>query len=273
MASAVAPPLPRLHTPRAVLLTAVADDELVTGHRAQFWTGVAPSLEEDLAFSTIAQDEVNHADLWYQVLLGQDVADLRAGVDALGLGRAPEQYRHAVLCERPPGEFAYTLVRHWVYDRFDAVRLGALAESSDPDVAAVAVKLTHEERYHLEHADHWVRRLARGGDEAHRRLREAMAAVLDEADGLFETLPGEDDIVASGLLPVDGDALRHRWLETVVPFLEEATLADVVPARLVSSHPPERAPAGRHGVHTGDFTDDVWPEMTSLYRAHPGARW
>jgi ring-1,2-phenylacetyl-CoA epoxidase subunit PaaC len=273
MAPVSTPSLPTLDTPRAVLLTTVADDELVTGHRAQFWTGVAPSLEEDLAFSTIAQDEVNHADLWYQVLLGEEAPDLRAGVDALGLGRSPGQYRHAVLCERPPGEFAYTLARHWVYDRFDAVRLRALAESSDADIAAVATKLAHEERYHLEHAEHWVRRLARGGGEAHRRLREALAAVLAEADGLFEPLPGEDDIVADGLLPAGTDALRHRWLEAVVPFLEEAGLADTMPAHLAAPRVLQLSPAGRHGVHTSDFTDDVWPEMTSLYRAHPGARW
>jgi ring-1,2-phenylacetyl-CoA epoxidase subunit PaaC len=271
--SAAAPPLPALDTPRAVLLTAVADDELITGHRAQFWTGVAPSLEEDLAFSTIAQDEVNHADVWYQVLLGEQATDLRAAVDALGLGRRPEQYRHAVLCERPPGEFAFTLARHWVYDRFDAVRLHALAESSDADVAAVARKLAHEERYHLEHAEHWVRRLAGGGAEAHHRLREAMAAALAEADGLFEPLPHEDDIVAAGLLPVDTDALRHRWLEIVVPLLEQADLGATMPGDLAAAVRPDRPPAGRHGVHTEDFTEDVWPEMTSLYRDHPGARW
>jgi ring-1,2-phenylacetyl-CoA epoxidase subunit PaaC len=270
---AVAPLLPALDTPRAVLLTAIADDELVTGHRSQFWTGVAPSLEEDLAFSTIAQDEVNHADLWYQVLVGDEVGDLRGAVDALGLGREADRYRHAVLCERPPGDFAYTLARHWVYDHVDAVRLRALGGSSDADVAAVARKLVHEERYHLEHADHWVRRLAQGGGEAHRRLGEAMGEVLAETDGLFEPLPSEGEMLATGLLPVDTDALRHRWLEIAVPFLEQADLAGTLPRRLSASGPLQLAAGGRHGIHTEDFTEDVWPEMTSLYRAHPAARW
>jgi ring-1,2-phenylacetyl-CoA epoxidase subunit PaaC len=273
MSATAAPSLPALDTPRAVLLTAIADDELITGHRSQFWTGVAPSLEEDLAFSTIAQDEVNHADVWYQILVGEEAADVRDAVDALGLGRTPEQYRHAVLVERPPGEFAYTLARHWVYDRFDAVRLHALAESSDADIAAVATKLAHEERYHLEHAEHWMRRLAGGGSESHARLAEAMTAVLAEADGLFEPLPREDEIVSQGLLPVDTDTLRHRWLEIVVPLLEQADLADTMPVHLGAVARLDLAPGGRHGVHTTDFTEDVWPEMTSLYRAHPEARW
>jgi hypothetical protein len=38
----------------------------------------------------------------YQLLLGEDHPDVRAGVDALGLGRAPQEYRHAILCEHPP---------------------------------------------------------------------------------------------------------------------------------------------------------------------------
>ena len=165
---------------------AIADDALISGHRASHWTGVAPSIEEDLAFSTIAQAGVNHADLSYQILLGPNHSgQVRAAVDALGLGREPDDYRHAVLCERPPRDFAYTLARHWAHEHFDALRLDALAGSSDAEVAAVARKLRHELRYHLEHADHWFGRLAGGGDDAHDRLRAALLAVLPEVLGLL----------------------------------------------------------------------------------------
>jgi ring-1,2-phenylacetyl-CoA epoxidase subunit PaaC len=121
--------LPELATPRAQVLLALADDALVTGHRASHWTGVAPSIEEDLAFSTIAQDGITQADLWYRLLLGEGASD--ATVDALGLGRPPTDYRHAIVCERPPRDFAYTLARHWVTVRFEQVRLEALTSSSD----------------------------------------------------------------------------------------------------------------------------------------------
>lgn len=268
---------------RRALLLAIADDELITGHRASHWTGVAPSVEEDLAFSTIAQDEINHADVWYQVLLagegrasGGSVADdqaLREAVDALGLGREPDGYRHAVLCERPPGDFAYTLARHWAYDHADRVRLDALADSTDGDVAAVATRLRHEERYHLEHADLWFRRLTGGTEGQRTRFGGALADVLAEAPGLFEAPEHEDVAIDTGLLPVSHAELFTRWAEGVTGALGTADLGDVVPAAVRTGVLEVAVPGGRRGVHTDDFTVDVWPEMTHLYRAHPGARW
>jgi ring-1,2-phenylacetyl-CoA epoxidase subunit PaaC len=264
--------VPDLDTPRAQLLLVLADDELVSGHRASHWTGVAPSLEEDLAFSTIAQDEINHADVWLQVLLGDEhPGDRRGAVDALGLGRPVEGYRHAIVCERPPRDFAYTLARHWCYDRFDVVRLAALADSRDGDIAAVARKLLHEERYHLEHADHWFRRLSTGGDEPHARLRDALASVLPEALGLFEPPTREDEAVEAGLLPVGHVELRERWLELLGPMLDEAGLGELTPGP--EDAIPGEASGGREGRHSPDFTQDVWPEMTALYRHDPAARW
>lgn len=261
---------------RRELLLAVADDELVTGHRASHWTGVAPSIEEDLAFSTIAQDEMNHADVWYQVLLaGEDGDAPRDAVDAVGLGRPADGYRHAVLCERPPTDFAFTLARHWAYDHADVVRLGALADSGDADVAAVATRLLHEERYHLEHADLWFRRLTRADGEARTRFGDALAEVLPQAVWLFEPPLGEDVAVETGLLPEDHRTMFARWAEGVSAALDAADLAEVAPQALRDGDPDVvfDEPGGRHGVHTADFTEDVWPEMTHLYRAFPGASW
>jgi ring-1,2-phenylacetyl-CoA epoxidase subunit PaaC len=265
--------LPDLTTPRSQVLLAIADDALVTGHRASHWTGVAPSLEEDLAFSTIAQDGINHADLWYQLLLrsaGYD-GDLRAGVDAVGLGRPPEGYRHAIVCERPPGDFATTLARHWVLVHADGARLGSLVQSSDAEVAAVAAKLIHEARYHVEHADHWFGRLARGGDDSHARLGAALAEVLPASLGLFEPVPGEEAAIDEGLFRVGHVELRSIWLLVAGPALEAAGYGDLLPDAATTT--PSDATGGRVGRHTDDFVADVWPEMTGLYRTHPGARW
>src|SRR5690606_19666313 len=64
-----------LAAPRSRVLLAIADDALIGGHRASHWTGVAPTIEEDLAFSTLAQDGITQADLWYRTLLGENATD------------------------------------------------------------------------------------------------------------------------------------------------------------------------------------------------------
>ena len=66
----------------AELLLSVADDEFVIGFWDSEWTGIAPMLEEDVATSSIAQDEIGHARAIYELL-----ATL-TGDDADQIGRA-----------------------------------------------------------------------------------------------------------------------------------------------------------------------------------------
>jgi ring-1,2-phenylacetyl-CoA epoxidase subunit PaaC len=87
------------------LLIALADDELILGHRHSEWTGFAPHIEEDVAFSSIAQDEIGHAAALYTI-----AAELTDDVpDRLALGREKSEYRNAIFCERPNGDWSYTL--------------------------------------------------------------------------------------------------------------------------------------------------------------------
>ncbi|MCA1782253.1 MAG: phenylacetate-CoA oxygenase subunit PaaI [Intrasporangiaceae bacterium] len=148
----------------------------------------------------------------------------------------------------------------------------------------MAQRLRHEARYHLEHADHWFSRLSTAtttmtgtisavtdGDDAHHRFGGALAVALPEALGLFEPVDGEVDAVTSGLFPLGHVGLREPWLAVIGPPLRAAGYDTLVPS--AQDQPPSEAAGGRHGRHTIDFTGDVWPEMTALYRAHPGARW
>src|SRR3989475_8710802 len=158
--------------PRLTLLLAVGDDELVIGHRHSEWTGWAPHIEEDLAFSSIAQDEMAHARLLYGI--ARDI-DGRSE-DELALGRRPEEYRNAVLCERSNRDWGYTIARQYLYDTADAVRLEALAESSWSELANVVAVIPLEERYHLDHARAWFSRLAEGPPAARPHLRDRLGA-------------------------------------------------------------------------------------------------
>jgi peptide/nickel transport system substrate-binding protein len=86
---------------RLNLVLALADDELVLGHRHAEWTGWAPYLEEDLAFSSIAQDEMAHARALYELAEPLAEGDTeRLGLDNAGLdSRDGEGFRL-----RPDGE-------------------------------------------------------------------------------------------------------------------------------------------------------------------------
>lgn len=287
--------------PRLVLLLAVADDELILGHRHAEWTGWAPYIEEDLAFSSVAQDEMAHARLLYRLAADAGLTD--RDLDALALGRQPQEYRNAVLCERPNRDWGYTVARHFLYDTADGVRLSALADSSWKELADAAKVVQLEEKYHVDHAMTWFTRLAQGPAEARQRFADGLSAALGDAVALFEPLPGEEELVSGGVLPRSSEAMLGEWLSEVGSRLEEAaldyvleqhaSLGEMVPTgsgeipdqgegfRLPGvayregrwMHEGEfQGAGGRHGRHSEDFLP-LWEEMTALYRTHPGAKW
>ncbi len=57
--------------PSTDFLLELADDELVLGWRDSEWTGIAPFLEEDVAFSSIAQSEIGHARALYELVAAE----------------------------------------------------------------------------------------------------------------------------------------------------------------------------------------------------------
>ncbi|MGH2755057.1 MAG: 1,2-phenylacetyl-CoA epoxidase subunit PaaC [Actinomycetota bacterium] len=271
------------------LLLALADDELVLGHRHSEWTGWAPHIEEDVAFSSIAQDEIGHASAYYSIagkFTGRDP-------NALAFGREPGEYRHALLCERPNVNWAYTLARHWLYDHADDLRLQSLEGSSNADLASLAKKMRREERYHLLHADMWMKRLAHGPVEARSKLTHALNEAYPDALGLFEPFPEEDQVIKEGLITVPTPDLRERFVADVASTLDAFDLPGAVapvaehPAEFVASSSgdliesdaptadgdePNVSLGGRAGKHTPDF-DELWTVMTRTFREVPGATW
>jgi ring-1,2-phenylacetyl-CoA epoxidase subunit PaaC len=196
-------------------LLEIADDELILGWRDSEWTGIAPALEEDVAFSSIAQNEVGHARALYELA----ARELGTTADELAFDRAPEEYRCAPLVElRLVPDWARTIARHYLYEAADEVRLEALKGSDDAAVAVLAAKIDREEAYHRMHAEMWVARLQ--GEE---RLREALHELWPYALGVLpaELRPRLAERV--GLDSVDAvergghtDALRELWEEMTV---------------------------------------------------------
>jgi ring-1,2-phenylacetyl-CoA epoxidase subunit PaaC len=193
-------------------LLELADDELVLGWRNSEWTGIAPFLEEDVAFSSIAQTEIGHARAWYELA----AKELGTDADALAFDREPEEYACAPLVElRMADDWARTIARHWLYETADAIRIQVLVNSAAREVAGLAEKIDREEAYHRMHAAMWEERLR---DTP--AFREAVDDLWPHALGL---LPEEQRNLlceAAGRDEVDalergqhGDELRPLWEE------------------------------------------------------------
>ena len=158
-------------------LLQLADDELILGWRDSEWTGIAPFLEEDVAFSSIAQNEIGHARALYELAARR----LDTTADELAFDRAPAEYRCAQLVElRLVPDWARTIARHVLYEAADEVRIAALKASDDPEAAGLAAKIDREEIYHRVHAQMWLERL--GGEP---RVEEALEELWPYALGVL----------------------------------------------------------------------------------------
>jgi ring-1,2-phenylacetyl-CoA epoxidase subunit PaaC len=220
---------------RTDLLLAMADDELILGWRNSEWTGIAPFLEEDVAFSSIAQNEIGHARALYELA----AAELGTTADELAFDREPSDYRCAPLVELRRLEWARTIARHWLYETADEIRLRALKASDDEAIAGLAAKIDREEAYHRIHAEMWVDRLL-ATEEGRERLNEAVDELWPYALGVLD-----DELRPE---------LRGRAEERLGRSLPDV---DAVP----------------RGVHEAEL-EDLWKEMTMVRRsAPPGSQW
>lgn len=243
----------------AELLLTLADDEFVLGFWDSEWTGIAPLLEEDVAMSSVSQDEIGHARAWYELLasLTDDEAD------RLAFGRSPDEFRHAALMNHARNDWAFTIARRFLYETADAVRLEALARSSFAPLAELAAKMRREETYHLMHFDVWLKRLADAGGEARERLIAALEELWADAQAVFTPLVGEAELVAVGVLPDELAQLRGRWIERVTTRLGDLGI----------SLPQASLPAADGRTRRTDDFRWLHGEFTLVAGSEVGAAW
>jgi ring-1,2-phenylacetyl-CoA epoxidase subunit PaaC len=238
-----------------LLLFRLADDEFVIGDRYTDWQVRSPTLESDLALSNIAQDEIGHARLWYDLL-----EDFEYDEMDLIWEREPADFKHGTLCELPfdEGDWADVMLRSYLYDVAEAIRLEALVDSSYPRIRDRVEKVLGEEDYHVQHGRRWLERLAESAD-GRERLQSALDRLAPHATTLFE--PADEDIEARisdlGLRSATLAEMRAEWLETVSAFLGSLDL-DL-------GEPPLPDVTGRDGHHTDHWTAQH-DEITAAYR-------
>jgi ring-1,2-phenylacetyl-CoA epoxidase subunit PaaC len=243
------------------LLYKIADDQLILGHRNSEWTGFGPLLEEDIAFSSMAQDKVGQSSALYTILhsLGEQAPD------TIAFMRNAEQFHNSVFVELPNGEYDFSLIRHFLYDTACALRFEMLVKSSFTPLAELSAKIKGELRYHTLHANTWIKQLGSATEESISRLQTSLETALPYALGMFEESPYEKDLIKDGVFEGE-EKLKERWLKKVSEIIEQT---DLELPDLKKIQPVFGGRVGKHSEHLQPLLD----EMSEVFKIDPGAEW
>lgn len=239
----------------------IADDQLIIGHRNSEWTGLGPLVEEDIAFSSIAQDKIGQSQHVYEILhsLGE------AEPDIIAFTRNSADFKCCQLVEYPIGEYDFSLMRNFLFNHAEQLRFEMLASSSLEPLAMIAKKYKGEIKYHTMHSDTWIRQLGKANDESRNRMQNALNNTWNSALGIFEESDNADILKELNIFEGE-DALNEKWLNTVISLLEAAGL------RVPDKSAWKPAYGGRKGIHT-EFLEPLLNEMGEVFRFDPKAEW
>ena len=243
------------------LLYKMADDLLILGHRNSEWTGMGPLLEEDIAFSSMAQDKVGQSLALYTILheLGEQAPD------TVAFTRNANQFHHCVLVELPNQEYDFSLIRHFLFDTADSLRWEALTKSSYTPLAQLAAKIKGELRYHTLHANTWIKQLGSATEESISRLQQSLNVAMPYALGIFEESPYEKEIISGGIFTGEKELLV-KWKSKIREVIAQTQLHLL---DMESTSPSIGGRTGKHSEHLQPMLD----EMSEVFRIDPTAEW
>jgi ring-1,2-phenylacetyl-CoA epoxidase subunit PaaC len=243
------------------LLYKIADDQLILGHRNSEWTGFGPLLEEDIAFSSMAQDKIGQSYALYQMLQSLGEKD----PDTVAFNRNANQFHNCILTELPNGEYDFSLVRHFLYDTAEAIRFEMLSESSYQPLADISKKIRAELRYHTLHANTWMKQLGSATEESISRLQDSLNFAVPYALGMFEESPYEKDLISSKIFGGE-QALKERWMKKVEEIISQTSL------HLPDWKTLQPVLGGRTGKHS-EHLQPLLDEMSEVFNIDTAAEW
>ena len=244
-----------------IYLLRLGDNALMLGHRLSEWCGHAPVLEEDLALANMGLDLIGQARSF--LTYAGEVEARGRDEDALAYLREAGEYRNILMVELPRGDFAFTMVRQWLYAGLTQRLFAALASSGDPTLAGIAAKAAKELAYHVRHAAEWTIRLGDGTEESRRRTQLALDELWPYTGEMLEIDEVERTLIEQHIA-VDPAQVRPGWEQELAEVVKEATLQ-------LPSHTwmQSGGRGGRHSEHLGH----ILSELQYLQRTYPGAKW
>ncbi len=239
----------------------IADNALILGQRLGELCGHGPNLETDIAMTNIALDLFGQTRSYYQYAAKQLGGD--ATEDTIAFLRNEREYKNVLLVEQPNIDFAYSIVRQFLFDEFHLLLLNGLQHSKDDTLAAIAKKSIKEVAYHKRFSSDWIKRLGDGTDESRKRVQNAIDDLWTFTDELFHLTDTDSAMVGEGI-GVDVKQLKGIFIDNVKKILDEATLE--IPEMKYFQK------GGKNGVHT-EHMGYLLADMQFMQRTYPNMNW
>ena len=239
----------------------MGDNALILGQRLSEWCGHGPILEQDIAITNIALDQVGQA----RVLLAYagKLEGKGRSEDDLAYLRDAWDFRNVLLVEQPNEDWAYTIVRQFLFDSYNFFLHEALLHSKDSELAGMAEKAIKEVQYHLRYSSEWMIRLGDGTETSHQKMQKA----LNELWMFSGELTRGDDV----------DRIMHQEgigadLSQITALRNERTSYVLEQATLVQPENDWMQEGGKQGRHT-EHLGYILTELQFMQRAYPNMKW
>lgn len=239
----------------------LGDNALILGQRLGEWCGYGPILEQDIALTNIALDQIGQARNFYQY--AAKIAGDGKTEDDYAYKRDVHQFKNLLMLELPNGHWGDTLARQFFFDTFNFFQFDQLRSSKDEQIAAIAQKGLKEISYHAQWSAEWIIRLGDGTEESHDKIQKSIDEMWMWTGEMFEMDPLHTQLLEEGI-GADYAKIGEQWHEKVSEILEIATLTKPQNNWMQSG--------GKKGVHT-EHLGYILAEMQFLPRAYPDAKW
>ena len=163
------------NNPLVQYLLQLGDTALVLSHRNSEWCGHGPILEQDIALTNIALDQVGQARNFYQyaATIIQEQTNENITEDDLAFLRDSWDFKNTLIAELPNGDWAQTILRNFFISTYQYYLYQDLSKSTDEQLKAICNKAFKEVSYHMRWSADWVIRLGDGTEESHQKMDNA----------------------------------------------------------------------------------------------------
>lgn len=243
----------------------MADSYLILSQKNSEWCGHGPVLEQDIALTNIALDQLGAARSFYQYaadLINQSTGE-KINEDQLAFLRDTRDFRNLLLCELPNGDWAQTIAKLFFFSHFQYHLLNELKQHPDHQIQAIAQKSIKELSYHLRWSNEWIIRLGDGTEESHQRTKNAIEYLLPYLNEMIQ--PADFELQ---LNYYDLNKIKDQMISTIEEVMQKSTIDLPIAFHLGLT----QQKGGKQGIHT-EHLGYILAEMQFMQRAYPNMEW